>query len=152
MWRYLLLGVTVLVLFPVISGAATALSTQDTVIGSVRSLAGDVFVVHSGQKTIPEIGTRLYVKDVLYTAKNGSMGIVLRDDTAMSIGPSSELVLKEFIFQPKDGLFSSITGFVKGTLVYISGRIARLSPAAATVESPVGIIAVRGTKILVNID
>lgn len=125
---------------------------QERVAGSVKTLKGEAFIVRDGRKTAPEVGTRLYPQDVLHTGKNGAMGIILRDDTALSIGPSTELALKEFVFRPKEGVFSSVTKIVKGTLVYITGRIARLSPKSVTVETPVGVIAVRGTKILVKVD
>lgn len=125
---------------------------QERVAGSVKTLRGDAFIVRDGRRTAPEVGTRLYAQDVLHTGKDGAMGIILRDDTTLSIGPSSELALKEFVFRPKEGLFSSVTRIVKGTLVYITGRIARLAPKSVTVETPVGVIAVRGTKILVKVD
>ena len=134
------------------TGSPSALPDGGKVIGSVKTLKGEAALLREGRKIVPERGTRLYQSDILQTGKDGAMGIILRDDTALSIGPSSELALKEFVFQPKEGLFSSVTRFVRGTLVYISGRIARLSPNSVKVETPVGIAAVRGTKLLVKID
>jgi hypothetical protein len=133
------------------AGAAEA-ADQDHTAGSVKNVKGEAFILRGGQRAGAEVGARLYAQDVLQTGKNGSMGIILRDDTTMAIGPSSQLNLKEFVFRPREGLFSSITGLVKGTLVYITGKIAKLSPKAVSVETPVGIIAVRGTKIMVQVD
>lgn len=162
MWRILMaLGVNLLVVLPGISSHALVASPparvaeaadQDKAAGSVKTLKGEAFILRGGERTIPEVGTRLYAQDVLQTGKNGALGIILRDDTSMAIGPSSELSLKEFVYRPKDGLFSSVTGMVKGTLVYISGRIAKLAPGAVKVETPVGIAAVRGTKFMVKVD
>ncbi|HEY6839476.1 MAG TPA: FecR domain-containing protein [Geobacteraceae bacterium] len=130
---------------------AGAGAVDDKVIGSVKTLKGEGVIVREGVTIVPEPGTRLYQTDVVRTGKDGAMGIILRDETALAIGPSSELSLKEFVFRPKEGMFASVVRFVRGTLVYITGQIARLSPDSVKVETPVGFAAVRGTKFLIKI-
>lgn len=129
---------------PVDPGAAIA--------GNIRVLRGEAYVLRAGQRLPLAVGTPVQVRDMLHTGPDGSLGLILHDDTALSLGPSSELALKEFQYQPNEGLLASVLGLVKGTLVYISGRIAKLAPASVRVETPVGIVAVRGTKLLVKID
>ena len=120
--------------------------------GSIRVRRGEAYVGRAGQRLPLAVGSPVQVRDVLRTGPDGSMGLILQDDTALSMGPSSELALKDFQYQPNEGLFANVLGMVKGTLVYISGRIAKLAPASVRVETPVGIVAVRGTKLLVKID
>ena len=127
--------------------------TEPTVsAGSIRTLKGEVYILRDGQRLTAAMGTPVRVQDVLHTGPDGSVGLVLRDDTALSLGPSSELALKTFTFQPNEGLFGALIGMVKGTLVYISGRIAKLAPGSVRLETPVGIVAVRGTKLLIKIE
>jgi hypothetical protein len=40
----------------------------------------------------------------------------------------------------------------QGTLQYISGLIAKLAPAAISIETPTGTIAVRGTRFLLRVE
>jgi len=40
---------------------------------------------------------------------------------------------------------------VKGTFVYLSGVIAKLSPESIKLETPVGTIAIRGTRFAAKI-
>lgn len=135
------------------SPAVAASPAADALVGSVKTVKGDVTVSRaSGQRSVPETGTQLYARDVLHTGKNGAVGIILMDETSLALGPSSELSLKEFVYQPKEGLFSSVVHMARGTLVYISGRIARLAPGAVKVETPVGIAAVRGTRFMVKVE
>ncbi len=148
MWRVVMVF-AVLVTMTFFGTSAGAV--DDKVIGSVKTLKGEGVVVREGVTLVPEPGTRLYQWDVVRTGKDGAMGIILRDETALSIGPSSELSLKEFVFRPKEGVFASVVRFVRGTLVYITGRITKLSPDAAKVETPVGFAAVRGSKFLIKI-
>jgi hypothetical protein len=119
--------------------------------GSIRTVKGEAYILRDGKKLPAAMGTPVQVQDVLRTGPDGSVGLVLRDDTALSLGPSSELALKTFTFQPNEGLFGALIGLVRGTLVYISGRIAKLAPGSVRLETPVGIVAVRGTKLLIKI-
>ena len=120
-------------------------------VGSIKIAHGEVFILRDGKQLPAAVGSPVQVLDVVHTGLDGSVGLVLRDDTTLSLGPSSELALKAFTFQPNEGLFGALIGMVKGTLVYISGRISKLAPGSVKVETPVGIVAVRGTKLLVKI-
>ncbi|MBY0411605.1 MAG: FecR family protein, partial [Burkholderiaceae bacterium] len=93
----------------------------------------------------------LYKGDVIRTGKPGAAGIVLTDDTTISMGSGSEISMNDYVFQPKDGKFSLAIKMVKGTFAYVTGQIVKLSPESAQVQTPDATIAVRGTKILVQI-
>jgi hypothetical protein len=127
-------------------------TATDTAAGSVKTLKGEAIIVRNGQEIPAELGSRVYAEDVLRTGKGASLGIILRDDTTVSLGPSSELGMKEFAFKPNEGLFAVALDMVKGTFVYVSGRIAKLAPDAVKVETPVGVVAVRGTKFMAKIE
>jgi hypothetical protein len=120
-------------------------------VGSVKTVKGEARIVRGGQPLRAEVGTRLLLHDVLQTGTDASLGVVLRDETAIALGPLSELAIKDFAFKPAEGVFASLVAMVKGTMVYITGRIARLAPGAVRVETPVGVAAVRGTKVLVEV-
>jgi hypothetical protein len=120
-------------------------------VGSVRTIEGSAVIVRQGEEITAELGRRLYPADRVRTAAGGSIGIVLRDDTLVSLGPESELAMTEFDFRPDESAFSIVMNLVRGTFVYVSGRIGKLSPESVKVETPVGVVAVRGTKFLVKI-
>ena len=121
------------------------------VVGSVKNLEGDVTILRGGEAIDADVGTRIHAQDTLITGEEASLGIVLRDDTTVSLGPDSELKMKEFEFEPSESSFSMVLNMVKGTFVYVSGRIAKLAPGSVEVETPVGVVAVRGTKFLASI-
>jgi hypothetical protein len=154
-WLGLALAAAVSGLAPTALGARAADQAQaqpaGDAVGSVRTVKGDARVVRAGQTLRAEIGTRLQLHDVLQTGIDASLGVVLRDETAIALGPRSELEIKDFLFKPAEGLFASVVAMVKGTMVYITGRIAKLAPGTVKVETPVGVAAVRGTKILVEV-
>lgn len=132
-------------------GVAALAEDQPALMGSVTNVQGSVHVLRADQKIAAEKGLRLYPSDVIRTGDDGSIGIVLRDDTTLSLGASSELKMSAFEFKPDEGIFGLTLRVVKGTLVYISGQIAKLAPGAAQIETPAGVAAVRGTELLVEV-
>ncbi|MDP2105247.1 MAG: hypothetical protein Q8J76_04560, partial [Desulfobulbaceae bacterium] len=60
-------------------------------------------------------------------------------------------IITECDFFPKEGRFSLVLRMLKGTFSYISGIMAKLAPEAVRLEIPDGTIAVRGTKLLVDV-
>ena len=130
---------------------ASSVSAGGLLAGSVKTVQGEVFAERDGTTLPLEKGMRIFAEDLLVTGKDASLGIVLRDNTIFSMGPESSLSLNEFVFAPVDGEFSLLVRMVKGTFVYISGIIAKLSPESIHIETPVGVVAVRGTRFAAKI-
>ncbi len=106
-----------------------------------------------GQKETPaEPGTRLYVDDIMKTGADGAMGLILRDDTIIAMGPGSEMILAQFVFQPEENRFEMKTQFQKGTFSYLSGVMSRLSPESVQIETPGAKVAVHDTSFLVRVE
>jgi len=68
------------------------------------------------------------------------------------MGPRSEMVVSEFVFKPEDGRFGLLAKFIKGTFSYLSGAMSKLAPESVKIETPVGMVAVRGTNFLVKVE
>ncbi len=59
--------------------------------------------------------------------------------------------MSEFQFEPDEGIVGMTISVVKGTMAFISGQIAKIAPGSATIETPAGVAAVRGTELLVEV-
>ena len=142
------LFVGVAILFAVAPGA---FSTEE-VIGSIKTAKGNAFILRDGKKVEAEIGRLVHEKDVLKTGNDGSLGMIFRDDTVLSIGNDSEIEVKEFMFAPAQGKLSIVTRLVKGIASYLSGKIATISPESARFETPVATIGIRGTRFVAKVE
>jgi len=120
-------------------------------IGSIKVLDGTVEVVRQGNVLHPVAGTRLSDRDTVKTGHDGSVGIILRDNTIFSLGPDSTLNMKEFRFDPQKKDFSLVCRLMRGTFIFISGVIAKLSPESIKIETPDGTVAIRGTRFAVQV-
>ena len=129
--------------------AVTALA--EDLVGSVTDVKGDARILRGDQEISLEKGLRLFPLDVVRTGADGGVGMVLRDDTTLSLGPNSELKMSEFKFKPDEGILGMTLSVAKGTMVYISGQIAKLAPGSAKIETPAGVAAVRGTQLLIQV-
>lgn len=123
----------------------------ENIVGSVKTAVGGV-AVRRGSKTIrAREGMHLLLYDTLLTSGNGRVGAILQDGTGIGLGPNTELKIDRFVYQPVDGKFGLLLRLARGVLAYVSGRIARLAPDAVTVETPVGVLGLRGTHFAISL-
>lgn len=129
--------------------AVEAVQVQD-VIGIVRMSEGEASI-NRGTRVLPAfVGSKLKTGDVLTTGPGGSVGVTLRDNSSLSIGPQSSISLQDFLFAPAEGKLSLVARLAKGTMAYMSGIIGKLSPESVRFETPVSTIGIRGTFFVVN--
>jgi hypothetical protein len=121
-------------------------------VGSVKSIDGLAWIIRGEEQIPAQAGARLMVNDTMKTGIDGAMGIILRDDTIISMGSGSQMVLSEFVFQPERKQFGMLTKFLKGSFTYISGLMAKLDPESVKIETPEGMVAIRGTHFLIKVE
>jgi len=130
----------------------TVLAADDATIGYVKTVQGNAFVVVAGVSTPAVPGTALVRSTVLKTGRDASLGVTLRDNTMLSIGPDTELALNDFQFAPAQNRLRLDAHIAQGTLNYVSGIMARLRPQAVSVSTPTGNIGIRGTHFVLSVD
>jgi hypothetical protein len=131
---------------------APAVRAQENVIGYIKTVVPDASILVGGRtiKAIP--GMPIQTGYVLKTGPQGSMGVTFRDNTMMSFGPSTELVVDEYLYAPGKGDLKLGATMARGTVQYISGVIAKLKPDAVMLKTPSGIIGVRGTRYVAMVE
>lgn len=125
---------------------------EESAIGYVKTVKGDATVVNEGKPMKAVVGTPLFAGCTLKTAGNASLGVTFKDNTVMSFGPDTELVVDEYLYSPNKGKLKLGASLAKGTLAYLSGAIAKIKPDAVSVKTPTGTIGVRGTHFLVRVE
>lgn len=125
---------------------------DEAAVAYVKTVRGEASVSHGGTAQAAAPGTPVRVGDVLRTGTDGSMGVTFKDNTIMSFGPDTEVTVDEYLFSPdKDGL-RFVASMARGTLNYISGTIAKLKPEAVSLNTPTGVVGVRGTHFLARVE
>jgi len=121
-------------------------------VGIVKSVSGDVVIVRNGQTFVAEVNTKIYNKDLLKTGSDGKIGLVFEDDTIISMGTRSQIVIEDFLFEPAEKRMSFVARIIQGTASFLSGQMEKLIPEGVRLETPDAVIGFRGTRVLVRVE
>ena len=87
-------------------------------------------------------GDRVFQNQVVRTGADSLAKLVLLDETNVAVGPSSQVTLDRFVYDPQVGAKQVAIGAAAGAFRFISGRAPH---EAYEVRTPQAIIGVRGT-------
>ncbi len=118
--------------------------------GTAKFVRGDVRVERAGSSVPLQVGDPVQEKDRIIAASGASAGITLRDDTRISIGSNSTLVINRFSFDSKTQEGAVDTSILSGTMRYITGLVGRLHHGSVRVATRSVTIGIRGTDFIVE--
>lgn len=121
-------------------------------IGYVKTATGTTTVVRDGTSRAIKVGDALYENDTLKTGLESSLGVTMKDGTTLSAGPETELLLDEYAYAPQNGQLGFAARVSQGTLDFVSGMLGKLAPESVSVETPTGVIGMRGTHFVVRVE
>ncbi len=121
------------------------------IVGQVKDARGPVTAGRDGADIALLAGDDIHLNDDLRTGSGATLGVSLNDGTRLSLGPNGRLTVDRFLYDPGAEKMGLGLTFLNGTLQYISGRIAKVSPQDVTVDTPTGTIGIRGTRFLLKV-
>jgi hypothetical protein len=139
------------IIVTIVCAARPAFAQGASAAGRIKLVTGQVFVVRGGSAIPAEVGQAVLESDTLRTGADGRLGVTLRDDTRVSLGPASEVRLDSFMYTPAEGRLGLVLNFIRGMAVYVSGKIAKLAPDSIRLETPGAIVGVRGTTVAIQV-
>jgi hypothetical protein len=119
--------------------------------GRIKVSTGSAFILRGGALLPAQAGQVIFEADSLRTGADGRLGITLKDDTRISLGPASEVRVDRFVYAPAEARMGLVLKVVRGVMAYVSGRIAKLSPDAIRLETPAAVVGVRGTSLAIRV-
>ncbi|MBK5277001.1 MAG: FecR domain-containing protein [Desulfuromonadales bacterium] len=143
--------IQVLIMCALLASAAISAAQDDRPIGLVKTASGEVFILRDGRRMAALPGHQLVLGDELSTGATGALGVILRDDTVLSLGPSTETRIEQFAFEPVDQKLGMVLRVTRGLIEYLSGKISKLAPGSVRIETPVATLGVRGTRFVARI-
>lgn len=123
--------------------------------GFTATLRGDVtYVYPNGERVSAQAGTAVVYGTKVITGPDSKAQFLLLDETLFTVGPNSEMVLDDFVYDPRTDVKRVSAKVLKGTFRFISGKVAPKNPENLKVRLNVGIIGIRGTDFegLVGVD
>jgi hypothetical protein len=119
-----------------------------TRVGAVAESRGEFYFVTPDGRQVPgEAGAKAPVScgTRIVTGPNGHLQTLLLDETVFTIGPNSDMVIDEFVFDPDQSLDKISARLQKGVFRWVTGKVSRKDPGQMKVTLPVGCLGIRGT-------
>lgn len=115
--------------------------------GAAAAVSGDVFWrTDDGRKVPIKPGSPIFLDEHIITGDGGRLQVLLLDETVFTLGPNSDMVLDEFVYDPKTSAGKISAALVKGTFRFVSGKIKQgAKPPDRHLRLAVGCLGIRGT-------
>ena len=136
----------------VFATASPALAQEPSAAGRVKIASGSAFIVRADRVIPAQPGQVVFEADGLRTGADGRIGVTLKDNTRVSLGPESEVRLDRYAYTPSEDRLAFALTVVRGVVAYVSGQIAKLSPDAVRLQTPTAIVGVRGTSLALRVE
>lgn len=138
------------------AAVASMLAVTGTVwandVGQVKTAKGSVHVERDGKLLPASVGMPIRQADSLVTGADGAVGVTFSDNSLLSTGPNSVLVVDRYNFDSTTHAGRFDASLKKGTLAVVSGKMVKQSPDAMKVRTPAAIMGVRGTEFIVQVE
>lgn len=97
-----------------------------------------------------DIGTRIVSNERIQTTGSGSLQVMFLDKSTLTVGPNSDMVIDQFVYNPSEGSGEFAVRLAGGALRFVGGQISHRD--GATITTPVATIGIRGGAALITHD
>ncbi len=116
-------------------------------IGQLVALEGKAFYNSDKQPIEMKLNDPVYLNTIVETGPGSKALIMFIDNTQITLGENSEMLIDEFVFDPYDpeenkGSFE----MTKGPFLWVSGLIGKKKEPDVNIKTKVGSIGIRGTQ------
>ena len=120
-------------------------------IGKITALKGEVFAKQSSRVIKLSLGYDFEKDDIIYT-KLGKAQLTFKDNTVITLGRNSKLVIEKYILSEKNIKKSKAKfRFVKGIFKTITGAIGKANHKNFKIKTKTATIGIRGTVFRVHV-
>lgn len=125
-----------------------AFSSEDA--GSLKTVTGSVTIERNGKSIEAKPGQSVKEGDTVITGDKSYAGIMMSDDTRLTAGPDSKLVINQYAFNTTTYQGRMNTRVNRGSLAVISGKLAKANPDAVSFSTSSMTLGVRGTEFVIE--
>ena len=129
---------------PLATTAATNIGVTSAVVPAARGTPTE------GTTRVLQVGLDMQANERVQTDADGKAHLLFLDGSALSIGPNSEVVLDEFVYDPVSKTGKIALSATRGVFRLVGGQISKTTPV--TLTTPTATIGVRGGIAAINAD
>lgn len=133
-------------------GFSCNVSWADEHVAFFKNVTGKVNIIRAHETVSVQSGTQLFKSDTIVTENKTTAGIVFRDGTLLTLGENTQVEIKNYLFEPAASKYDFSLYMKKGSAIYSSGTLAKLSPESVKLDTPRASVGVRGTRFILTAD
>jgi hypothetical protein len=141
------ISLALLISLACLAGSASA---RDEHVALFKNVTGNVQIQRGGKLVAAAPGVTLFVSDRLVSDAGASAGIVFKDGTLLTLGGGSDIEVRNYVFEPAEANYAFAVYLAKGSAIYSSGKIGKMSPESVKVGTPTSTVGVRGTRFIIE--
>ena len=119
--------------------------------GTVKTVRGQVLIERGNSTLQAKVGDPVQERDRVIVQGSSSVGISMRDETLLGVGPKSMLVIDRYTYDPVTREGKVEASILKGTLRFVTGQIGKANPQSVKVMTDSATIGIRGTEFIVEV-
>lgn len=110
------------------------------------------YVYPNGERISAGAGTPIVYGTKVITGPGAKAQFLLLDETTFTVGSNGEMVLDDFVYDPRTGIKRVSARVAVGAFRWITGKVARRDLDSVRINIPVATIGIRGTDLEINVD
>ena len=95
------------------------------------------------------VGNKLVFEETVKTSPNGQAQLLMMDQSAVTVGPNSQLVIDKFVYDPDKRTGEMALSLSRGLMRFVGGRISK--SGGVKIRTPVATMGIRGGIALINV-
>jgi hypothetical protein len=137
----------VLALAALIVAAGSALARAQQV-GTATAVNPTSESTKPGATTVSlTVGANIVHKERIHTTPSGSVQLLFLDKSTLSIAPNTNLLIDEYVYEPKTNTGHMLTNLAEGALRFVGGALSHQGEASVTTQDAA--IGIRGGTVTV---
>jgi len=118
-------------------------------VAVVAKLTGKAFIIRGSESLPLALDSELHASDSVRTEAGAKVELLFTDGAIIELGPSTQVELKDFAFDPQgESKPSFVMHMLEGAVRSVSGKVVEQNPEAFKLTSPLGAVGIRGTSTL----
>ncbi len=96
------------------------------------------------------VGSDIFREELIRTDAAGQAHLLFLDQSSLTVGPNSELVIDQFVYDPKTNSGDLTMSAAKGVLRFVGGALSKTGDV--TIKTPIGNLGIRGAVVLIDLE
>jgi hypothetical protein len=140
-------SLAVLLVVAVMMAAARAACAQQ--VGTATAVNPTTESTPPGAGTVNlTVGANIVHRERIHTTPSGSVQLLFVDKSTLSIAPNTNLLIDEYVYDPKSNTGHMLTNLAEGALRFVGGALSHQGDAAITTQDAA--IGIRGGTVTVD--